>query len=122
MCYVFFRLHHLLTMRIAEAYRLASLMEANTSASSRDEDARDGMTKDSSLETMEIAESSQNGSPQGEKDTESGEEDTDVLPRAPVFSRYLTQLYAFLDGKIDSTRFLSPSIQLLVLSTDPWQL
>jgi hypothetical protein len=81
-------------MRIAEAYHLASLMEAETIASSSRDEERDGATKETSSELMEIAEPSQNGSTEGDRDADVGDGASDVTPPAagarscPSFSRH----------------------------------
>lgn len=97
MCYVFLRLHHTLTMRLADARRLATVKEGEFLG-------RYEMTScnDDALEVFD------------ESDVETHDEPDSIRPnkrrkvsstKRSVYSTYMSQLYSLVDGSLDATKY-----------------
>jgi len=97
MCYVFLRLHHILTYRLKEAYELAKETEVNNTNGKNSEEEKDN-----------------NGDSVDGKYSDSNENNdlpylqhpiSENIIRPALFSQYMDLLYAFIDGRIDLSSY-----------------
>eukprot|EP00604_Paraphysomonas_vestita_P001995 CAMPEP_0174819802 /NCGR_PEP_ID=MMETSP1107-20130205/3223_1 /TAXON_ID=36770 /ORGANISM="Paraphysomonas vestita, Strain GFlagA" /LENGTH=738 /DNA_ID=CAMNT_0016033931 /DNA_START=1300 /DNA_END=3516 /DNA_ORIENTATION=+ len=94
MCYIFLRLHHTLTLRLAEARQFAS----ETGLKKKKSGSRYLSFLSNSTDTEDIDDETDLdaiGENITHKDTSTGS----------VYAAYLSQLYSFIDGTIDATRY-----------------